>query len=112
MRRTRSEKIMGFDRDDEGELVALDPMEAGTPSTAVSRAKSLAASKAGAIARKSTPYLANGCPKTCAGCGHSFVIRNGSAEAIVGPDDQLYCYGTACDLAAFAAPASALKRAS
>ena len=62
--------------------------------------------------RKSTPYLANGRPKTCAGCGHSFVIRNGRAEAIVGPDDQLYCYGTACDEAAFAAPAIALKRAS
>ena len=41
---------MGFERDEEGELVALDPMEAGTPSIAVSRAKSLAASKAGAIA--------------------------------------------------------------
>ena len=43
---------------------------------------------------------------------HPFVIREGRAEAIVGPDDQLYCYGTACDEAAFAAPAIALKRAS
>ena len=41
---------MGFERDEEGELIALDPMEAGTPSIAISRARSLAASKAGAIA--------------------------------------------------------------
>ena len=41
---------MGFDRDEEGELVALDPMEAGSPSIAISRARSLASSKAGAIA--------------------------------------------------------------
>ena len=63
-------------------------------------------------ARTITPYLANGCPKTCAGCGKPFVIRSGHSEAIVGPDDRLYCYGTACDEAAFAAPALALKRAS
>ena len=54
--------------------------------------------------RKVTPYLANGCPKTCSGCGNPFVIRNGRAEAIVGPEDRLYCYGTACDEAALAAP--------
>ena len=63
-------------------------------------------------ARKFTPYLTNGCPKTCAGCGNPFVIREGRAEAIVGPDDRLYCYGTACDEAAFATAVSALKRAS
>ena len=63
-------------------------------------------------ARKITPYLANGCPKTCAGCGSPFVIRKGRSEAIVGPDDQLYCYGTDCDEAAFATPFIALKRAS
>ena len=64
------------------------------------------------LARKNTPYLANGCPKTCAGCGNPFVVRNGRAEAIVGPDDKLYCYGTTCDEVAFAAPVIALKRAS
>jgi hypothetical protein len=58
-----------------------------------------------------TPFLANSCPKTCSGCGNSFVIRNGQAEAIVGPDGRLYCYSTACDHAAFAAPVIAFKRA-
>jgi hypothetical protein len=41
---------MGFERDAEGELVALDPMECQSSSQATSRARSLAASKAGAIA--------------------------------------------------------------
>jgi hypothetical protein len=63
-------------------------------------------------ARKIMPYWANGCPKTCAGCGKPFVIREGSSEAIVGPDNRLYCYGTACDEAAFTAPVLTLKRAS
>ena len=63
-------------------------------------------------ARKLTPYLTNGCPKTCAGCGNPFVIREGRAEAIVGPDDRLYCYRTKCDEIAFSAPVIALKRAS
>ena len=63
-------------------------------------------------AQKTTPYLVNGCPKTCAGCGNPFVIREGRAEAIVGPDDRLYCYRTKCDATAFSAPVIALKRAS
>ena len=58
-----------------------------------------------------TPYPANGCPKTCACCGKPFVIRKGCSEAIVGPDDRLYCYGTSCDEAAFAAPVLGLQRA-
>ena len=41
---------VGYDRDQEGELVALDLMEAGSFSIAISRARSLASSKAGAIA--------------------------------------------------------------
>jgi len=41
---------MGFERDEAGELVALDPMESQSPNAAVARARSLAASKAGAVA--------------------------------------------------------------
>jgi len=41
---------MGFERDEAGELVAMDPLEVRTPSAAVARARSLAATKAGAVA--------------------------------------------------------------
>ncbi|MGE0627585.1 MAG: hypothetical protein AB7O43_07130 [Hyphomicrobiaceae bacterium] len=41
---------MAFRRNEEGELIALDPIEAPTPAAAVSRARSLAAKEAGAIA--------------------------------------------------------------
>ena len=41
---------MGFERDEAGELVAMDPMEAQSSTQAISRARSLAATKAGAIA--------------------------------------------------------------
>lgn len=41
---------MAFDRDEAGDLVAFEPMESRTPAAAVARARSLAASKAGAIA--------------------------------------------------------------
>ena len=61
--------------------------------------------------RKITPYLANGCPKTCWGCGKPFVVRDGRAEAILAPDDRLYCYGTACAHEAFASHGIALTRA-
>ena len=44
--------------------------------------------------RKITPYLANGCPKICAGCGNPFVVRDERAEAILAPDNRLYCYRT------------------
>jgi hypothetical protein len=60
--------------------------------------------------RKITPYLTNGCPKTCWGCGNPFVVRDGHAEAILAPDDRLYCYGTACADQAFAAYVTTLKR--
>jgi hypothetical protein len=61
--------------------------------------------------RKVMPYLANGCPKTCWGCGKSFVVRDGHAEAILAPDDRLYCHGTGCADEAFTLHANALKRA-
>jgi hypothetical protein len=41
---------MGFRRDEEGELVVLEPMEARSSSAAVSRARALAAKEAGAVA--------------------------------------------------------------
>jgi hypothetical protein len=41
---------LGFRRGEDGELVALDPVEARTSTAAVSRARSFAASEAGAIA--------------------------------------------------------------
>jgi hypothetical protein len=41
---------MGFERDETGELVALDPVESQSSTQAVSRARALAAGKAGAVA--------------------------------------------------------------
>ena len=41
---------MAFDHDEAGDLIALEPMESRTPAAAISRARSLATSKAGAIA--------------------------------------------------------------
>jgi hypothetical protein len=41
---------MGFERDEAGDLVALDPLEAQSSTQAISRARVLAATKAGAIA--------------------------------------------------------------
>ena len=60
--------------------------------------------------RKITPYGANGCPKTCWGCGNPFVIRNGSSEAIVGLDGRFYCYGNACGDDALASMVTPLDR--
>jgi hypothetical protein len=60
--------------------------------------------------RKVTPYQPNGCLKICSGCGNPFVVRNGCAEAILAPDDRLYCYGTVCADEAFAPHVTALKR--
>lgn len=51
----------------------------------------------GIVLRKITPFLANGFPKTCWGCGKPFVIRRGHAEAVVGHDDRLYCYRKGCE---------------
>jgi hypothetical protein len=41
---------LGFVRNEEGELVALDPVESQTSSVAVAKARSLASKNAGAIA--------------------------------------------------------------
>ena len=41
---------MGFERDEAGDLVALDPVEAQSSTQAISRARTLATTKAGAIA--------------------------------------------------------------
>jgi hypothetical protein len=41
---------MGFVRNEEGDLVALDPIESQTSSVAISTARSLAAKNAGAVA--------------------------------------------------------------
>lgn len=41
---------LGFTRNEEGDLVALDPVESQTPNVAISKARSLAASNVGAIA--------------------------------------------------------------
>lgn len=62
--------------------------------------------------KKVVPYLANGCPKTCWGCGKPFVVREGRAEAIVGHDDRLYCYRDNCEQAALIPLVHALQRAS
>jgi hypothetical protein len=61
--------------------------------------------------RKVTPYLANGWLKTCWGCGKPFVVRDGHVEAILAPDNRLYCYGTGCADEAFALHASEFKHA-
>jgi hypothetical protein len=41
---------MGFTRNDEGDLVALDPVESQTASAAIAKARSLATRNAGAVA--------------------------------------------------------------
>ncbi len=47
--------------------------------------------------QKLAPFFANGFLWTCWGCGKPFVIRHGNAQAIVGPDDRLYCYRGGCE---------------
>jgi hypothetical protein len=41
---------LAFEKTEEGDLVALDPMEAQSSTQAISRARTLAATKAGAVA--------------------------------------------------------------
>jgi hypothetical protein len=55
------------------------------------------------------PYLMNGCPKLCAGCGHPFPIRGERVEAQVGRDKRLYCYATTCEHDTLAALALVMK---
>jgi hypothetical protein len=61
---------------------------------------------------KATPYLMNGGPKLCAGCGQPFIIRGGRDEAIVGQNNQLYCFGTTCEADALEARVVRKRRAS
>jgi hypothetical protein len=61
--------------------------------------------------KKLTPYFANGCPKTCWGCGQPFVVRHGRAEAIVGADRRLYCHRTGCEETALVSHIPALQHA-
>jgi hypothetical protein len=61
--------------------------------------------------KKITPFLANGSPKTCWGCGQPFVVRHGRAEAIVGAGGRLYCHRTGCEETALLAHVHELRRA-
>ena len=61
--------------------------------------------------RSPPSYLANGQPKICWGCGNPFVVRDGRAEAILAPDNRLYCHGTGCADGAFASQVIAIERA-
>ena len=59
--------------------------------------------------KKMTPYLANGCPRTCWNCGNPFIVREGRAEAIVGHDDRFYCDRPSCETAALVPLVHALQ---
>ena len=61
--------------------------------------------------KKLTPFLTNGSPKLCFGCGAPFPIRHGHIEALVGQDGQLYCYAATPECAARAMQPVGLKRA-
>jgi hypothetical protein len=56
-------------------------------------------------------FLIDRSPKRCSGCGEPFPVRHGRAEALVGFDDQLYCYAMNAACAAQAVTASTLSRA-
>jgi hypothetical protein len=62
------------------------------------------------VMKKPTPYLANGCPKTCWGCGQPFGVRHGRAEAIVGASGRLYCHRIGCEQTALVSHVYALQR--
>ena len=53
-------------------------------------------------------FLMNGGPSNCAHCREPFPIRDGHAEAVVGPHGLLYCHGTMC--VADAMMAEAMKK--
>jgi hypothetical protein len=57
-----------------------------------------------------TSYLANGCPKTCWGCGQPFVVREGRAEAIVSASGRLYCHRNGCEETALLSHVCASQR--
>jgi hypothetical protein len=62
--------------------------------------------------KKVTSYLANGCPKTCWGCGQPFVVREGRAEAIVSASGRLYCHRNGCEETALLSHVYASRRPS
>ena len=61
--------------------------------------------------KKLTPFLMNGSPKLCWGCGQPFPIRGGHIEALVGQDGRLYCYAKTAECAVLAVTPIALKNA-
>jgi len=61
--------------------------------------------------KKLSPFLINGSPKLCWGCGQPFPIRQGHIEALVGQDGRLYCYAKTPQCAVLATQPVALKRA-
>jgi len=61
--------------------------------------------------KKLSPFLINGSPKLCWGCGQPFPIRKGQIEALVGQDGELYCYARTPQCAVLATQPVALKRA-
>ena len=61
--------------------------------------------------KKVTPYLANGCPKTCWNWGKPFGVRDGRTEAIVGHNDRLYCHEIECKQVALVPLVHALRPA-
>jgi hypothetical protein len=61
--------------------------------------------------KKLSPFLINGSPKLCWGCGQPFPIRQGHIEALVGQDGQLYCYAKTPECAVLATQPVALKSA-
>ena len=63
------------------------------------------------IKKKLTPFLRNGSPKHCVGCGNPFPIREGRAEALVGMDGRLYCYQGTAECAELAVRSPSMKSA-
>jgi len=61
--------------------------------------------------RKFTRHFSGGHSKTCWSCGNPFIVRDGSAEAIVGPRGRLYCDRISCGHLALLPHVHALQRA-
>lgn len=57
------------------------------------------------------PYLANGWPKICWSCGKPFAVREGHAQALVGPGGNLYCHRESCEEAALLPHVFAIQNA-
>lgn len=61
--------------------------------------------------KKLTPFLLNGSPKLCCGCGNPFPVREGRMEALLGEDGRLYCYRGAPECAEMAVKPVVTRRA-